>query len=1089
VQALKAGRCATGGCSGAGRTQLRFQMLDSFGDGWNMVPDCTDPSNGCNVYTVSTVDTVDVVTDVTGTLEYSPSLESFSGEVNMCVDSATTKCVQIHVGAEGTYPEEISWTVKNAETGATMTPRSSMSANTYYRYDTSPANGVDDCTAAPTPARRFRCYNEETITWAQVCDGTPDCRSGEDEAPTLGAFCPHKDTCNVLNPEMIGNGWCDDAEDPETNTQGCGYDGGDCQCLRDYNNIKNDCSFPTVGTGASAVRGDAPPSGRCVDYGTCASGRTFTTNGVTTVVPGFSDFTNDCWTMHTPAVYRALTEFSFTCSPTFTCSNGDRILETNKCNGWKDCADGSDEGFTMCADQYQFGVVDRSFRCIDGSLKDQALECNGVCNCGNSAHGMCEDEHPIRGDTTCAAQECARRHASVLEVCADAWPASMNAEGVQKATCSPMCAPLVVALFTDASCTSHLPTGVTAAGAADAVRLCQHVIDNRAQPAFLCRDSSQTTVPIGRSQICDEVNDCGGAEDEAGHTPKCPYIIEAEAAAAGVTPTINDCAGNPQDPALLRNDVCDEIDGVQIFNCDGLGSGLDFDAGACNVEVTAEASMEVSGDVDCSQFTAAVASASPLVNADSVSCTAYTQTVEASIELGGLTPAMLDATTPAGAAAAEQVRMGLCTLLNLPEPCGIVLGSGAKGRRRTQDGNHSYEYANSSDHRRMQASSTAVDYTVTSEEPVSSTMSGDGFGSDAADAINSGGNALPAIDPSDVSGDVGAVTSDIDFTITVESDSLGASADGSAPQSTADVGAALGTELTASLDDTTAMRAALVAGGADICASCRMSTETSAVQTSEVQTASTSTGPPPAPPPAPVTGRCSGNTDASENVACGSGQELKSGASSIVGNSQATCCQEATIGGLTEEQAVAAAAAGGALLLILLCCCCIVVVLLLVVLKKKKAAAAGAMVKQGGGDLETAAAAVPAGLEQWDTNGDGVLDASELQAMAGAASVGAAAAPPPASPKLLPPIAAVPVLAADDPTTLFIAHLTEQGVKGNQEAYVTTLMEEGFDTPELFDSLSLEELENDFGFKRGHLRAVEAYRKENANQVVQSQGP
>eukprot|EP01046_Picozoa_sp_COSAG06_P104186 COSAG06_NODE_50380_length_319_cov_0.704545_1_plen_97_part_01 len=97
--------------------------------------------------------------------------------------------------------------------------------------------------------------------------------------------------------------------------------------------------------------------------------------------------------------------------------------------------------------------------------------------------------------------------------------------------------------------------------------------------------------------------------------------------------------------------------------------------------------MEVSGDVDCSQFTAAVALASPLVNADSVSCTAYTQTVEASIELGGLTPAMLDATTPAGAAAAEQVRMGLCTLLNLPEPCGIVLGSGAKGRRRTQDGN------------------------------------------------------------------------------------------------------------------------------------------------------------------------------------------------------------------------------------------------------------------------------------------------------------------------------------------------------------------------------------------------------------------
>eukprot|EP01043_Picozoa_sp_COSAG02_P039045 COSAG02_NODE_3055_length_7457_cov_4.988312_2_plen_249_part_00 len=230
-----------------------------------------------------------------------------------------TKCIEVHVGAEGTFPEEISWSVKNVATGATMTPRSTMSANSFYRFDTTPSDGVDDCSAIPTPERRFRCNNGQTISWNDVCDSTADCRDGEDEAPTLAGFCPHKDTCNVVNPELIGNGWCDDATDPETNTLACGYDGGDCQCLRDWNNIKSDCSFPMVGTGPSAVRGDAPPTGRCVDFGTCAEGRAFVANGVTTTVPGFADFSNDCWHMFTPEVYRALTEFSFTCAPTFSC--------------------------------------------------------------------------------------------------------------------------------------------------------------------------------------------------------------------------------------------------------------------------------------------------------------------------------------------------------------------------------------------------------------------------------------------------------------------------------------------------------------------------------------------------------------------------------------------------------------------------------------------------------------------------------------------------------------------------------------------------------------------------------------------------
>ena len=188
----------------------------------------------------------------------------------------------------------------------------------------------------------------------------------------------------------------------------------------------------------------------------------------------------------------------------------------------------------------------------------------------------------------------------------------MNADGEVKATCSTMCAPLVVDLFTDATCESHLPDGMTAEGAADAVRLCQHVIDHRAQPVLLCSDGTQT-VPIGSSQICDQIPDCAGAEDEASHIPKCPYILQAEAEAAGVAATINDCAGNPQDPALLQDGICNEVDGVQIFNCAGLGTGLDFDAGACYQEVVVASSATVPAGVGPSGFINALALTSDLV--------------------------------------------------------------------------------------------------------------------------------------------------------------------------------------------------------------------------------------------------------------------------------------------------------------------------------------------------------------------------------------------------------------------------------------------------------------------------------------------
>eukprot|EP01043_Picozoa_sp_COSAG02_P039048 COSAG02_NODE_3055_length_7457_cov_4.988312_5_plen_401_part_00 len=394
----------------------------------------------------------------------------------------------------------------------------------------------------------------------------------------------------------------------------------------------------------------------------------------------------------------------------------------------------------------------------------------------------------------------------------------------------------------------------------------------------------------------------------------------------------------------------------------------------------------------------------------------------------------------------------------------MELTGDSKGRRRRALGTNWYTASNSHNsssavthaptRRQLQASSTDVEYSVTSTEPVSGTMSSDSYSTNVAGAINSGGNTLPAIDPAAVQTDVGEVSTEVDFVIVVGSDSL---SDTDGAMSSADVGSSLGTSLTTSLSDTTAMRAALVATGADICDSCRLVAVVGDVQTSDVQTGGT--------PVVTVTGRCSGNTQSSDDFDCGS-LELKGDASSIVGSDADTCCKEAAAPKLTDEQLVAAAAAGGLLFIVLLCCCCIVIILLIVLYKKKSSQAEVKPVQQ-------ADAAVPPGLEQWDTNNDGVLDAAELQAMANSTG------------KVSGPSTTVFAEPVDDATARFVAHLTSHGVKGNQEEYVRKLIDEGFDTPELFDSLSLEELENDFGFKRGHLRAVEAHR--TAHQAVSQQ--
>lgn len=47
---------------------------------------------------------------------------------------------------------------------------------------------------------------------------------------------------------------------------------------------------------------------------------------------------------------------------------------------------------------------------------------------------------------------------------------------------------------------------------------------------------------------------------------------------------------------------------------------------------------------------------------------------------------------------------------------------------------------------------------------------------------------------------------------------------------------------------------------------------------------------------------------------------------------------------------------------------------------------------------------------------------------------------------------------------------------GPAESYAVALADDGFDTQTAFNTLSIEELRNDFKFKRGHVRMVERAR-------------
>jgi len=396
---------------------------------------------------------------------------------------------------------------------------------------------------------------------------------------------------------------------------------------------------------------------------------------------------------------------------------------------------------------------------------------------------MCEDEHRGPGDNTCVAAKCTQDLAEALASCGGTWPST---------TCSITCAAQVLALQTGpciGASTTYVPQA-TKDSLSNAEPVCQFVKAFGFQPAMVC--TAQTPrVALTQEQVCDGTLDCddNDADSENGNDSDETCVSEREAALASSTCPLDgdilDCEGVCRPSSLLENTQCEEV-----FNCAEHG----YDNQYCVSKTEAKAKASLGGDVDAATFMASMASASGgLLDPADVQVTSMNQTVEACMNLP-VNRNSIKGDSPAGLAGQKQLESAIAgvtgaSTVTFSDSSSACAGAG----RRLQEG-------------------VSVAYTATASQPLASTMGASDYSSTLVGAINSGGSALSSIDPSSVNTNVGAIETEIDYAIVVDTTAVTAGAN----TSTAAQAAALQSALSAVLADTTALAAAINANGGSV---------------------------------------------------------------------------------------------------------------------------------------------------------------------------------------------------------------------------------------------------------------------------------
>ncbi|KAG1651176.1 Basement membrane-specific heparan sulfate proteoglycan core protein [Nymphon striatum] len=225
------------------------------------------------------------------------------------------------------------------------------------KYDCTDGSDEKDCVTKPSACGQgeYTCADGKCINEGKVCNGQVDCQDGSDEIDCVRTCSPSEHRC--------GDGNCIESRRKCDGRRDC-RDGSD----------EFECGPKTCSPGEHTC-----DDGQCIDIRRKCDGRRDCRNG--------SDELECAFRIYKPVVnsfqnvnLNILVDIK-TCSPgEFTCGDGRCINIRRKCDGNRDCVDGSDE--VNCAPKT---CSTNQHTCGDGSCIDSRRKCDGNSDCSDGS--------------------------------------------------------------------------------------------------------------------------------------------------------------------------------------------------------------------------------------------------------------------------------------------------------------------------------------------------------------------------------------------------------------------------------------------------------------------------------------------------------------------------------------------------------------------------------------------------------------------------------------------------------------------------------------------------------------------------------
>ncbi|XP_063836880.1 modular serine protease-like [Ostrinia nubilalis] len=237
----------------------------------------------------------------------------------------------------------------------------------------------------------FQCSDGRCINVTSTCDGTDDCQDGSDESK-----------CDSVNESTLESNsvslWSD-------NQSPCGKNEWQCKnglCI----NIKGkcdgirDCPDASDETVELCSGNQCPPNAYRCYYGACVD-RSALCSGVKDCADDdeastrCNNKTQAFSTRDKREVFRRWKRQAGCSKNQWQCRDGTCIAFYGKCDGIRDCPDGSDETFPLCRNSI---CQSNWFRCTYGACVDGTAPCNGLQECVDNSDELlprCRNESAV----------------------------------------------------------------------------------------------------------------------------------------------------------------------------------------------------------------------------------------------------------------------------------------------------------------------------------------------------------------------------------------------------------------------------------------------------------------------------------------------------------------------------------------------------------------------------------------------------------------------------------------------------------------------------------------------------------------------